>query len=134
MSVVTSCAATAVANRPATRALASAALGPMMSHLFISFSSWPRKSVPAHGRRLSHRITPQSIGAHRKLASTPSQCVHADVAPYRPFPGVRSSRPCSSVYEAASVLFATQSVGTVVGVRPWRLLKEADVRLRDRLG
>src|SRR3954451_17322660 len=62
MSVVTSCAATAVANRPATRALASAALGPMMSRLFISFSSWPRKSVPARGRRLSHRITPQSIG------------------------------------------------------------------------
>src|SRR5215207_4956496 len=69
MSVVTSCAATAVANRPAARALASAALGLMMSRrFFISFSSWPRKSVPARGRRLSHCTALRSIGAHRELA------------------------------------------------------------------
>ena len=47
-------------------------------------------------------------------------------------PGIRMA--ADDLYEAASVLVATQSVGTIVGVRPWRLLKEADARLRDRLG
>ena len=46
-------------------------------------------------------------------------------------PGIRMA--AHDLYEAASALVATQRAGTVVGVRPWRLLKEANARLRDWL-
>ena len=46
-------------------------------------------------------------------------------------PGI--SMAAHDLYAAASALVATQRAGSVVGVRPWRLLTEADIRLRDRL-
>ena len=46
-------------------------------------------------------------------------------------PGIRMA--ADDLYEAASALVATQRAGTVAGVRHWRLLKEADARLGDRL-
>ena len=47
-------------------------------------------------------------------------------------PGIRMA--ADDLYEAAWVLVAAQSGGPeTVDVRSWRLLKEADARLRDRL-
>jgi len=47
-------------------------------------------------------------------------------------PGIRMA--ADDLYEAASALVGAQSAGpNGVGVRHWRLLKEAEVRLRDRL-
>jgi len=47
-------------------------------------------------------------------------------------PGINTA--ADDLYDAASTVVATERAGTVVGVRPWRLLNEADARLRARLG
>ena len=46
-------------------------------------------------------------------------------------PGIRMA--ADDLYEAASALVAAHSTGSSVGVRYWRLLSEADMRLHDRL-
>ena len=47
-------------------------------------------------------------------------------------PGIRMA--ADDLYAAATALVAGERAGpSTVGVRHWRLLKEADVRLRDRL-
>jgi len=47
-------------------------------------------------------------------------------------PGIKMA--ADDLYESAAVLVAARSVGPAgVDVRRWRLLKEADARLRDRL-
>ncbi len=47
-------------------------------------------------------------------------------------PGIKMA--ADDLYEAAAALVAARSVGPAgVDVRRWRLLKEADARLRDRL-
>jgi hypothetical protein len=46
-------------------------------------------------------------------------------------PGIRMA--AEDLYAAATALIAAQSASNGVGVRHWRLLKEAKVRLHDRL-
>jgi hypothetical protein len=47
-------------------------------------------------------------------------------------PGIRMA--ADDLYEAAFMIVQAQSAGWSVGVRYWRLLKEADLRLHDRIG
>jgi hypothetical protein len=46
-------------------------------------------------------------------------------------PGIRMA--ADDLYEAAAAMVEAQSAGSEVGVRHWRLLREAEVRLRDRI-